>query len=155
MRSWRKLQSHDSSPLYYVDSNVFFYAKINDSKYGEASARILDLVGSERLTAAASSLVLLEVANAMTKYGLSGEVKSEVNAMLSLPMSMEILDSRDAKRGSEFFATYQISPYDCAHVAIMERIGSKLIISADRDFDKIREVTRVDPLKPTFPGNIE
>ena len=35
---------------------------------------------------------------------------------------------------------------DLVHVAVMRRVGVELIVSADRGFDQIPDVTRLDPL---------
>ena len=141
-----RLQNLDSSPIYYIDSNIFFYAKINDAKYGRSSGGILELISKAKVTAATSSLVLLEVSNSMVKYGLSKEVKQEIAAIISLPLRLEDLESTDASNATRLFEDHRISPYDCAHVAIMQRIGSTQIVSADKDFDRVQEIDRIDPL---------
>ncbi len=82
----------------------------------------------------------------MVKFGLSREVRREIAAILSLPLRLEDLEPIDASKASRLFEVYRISPYDCAHVAIMEKIGAKQIVSADRDFDRVEEIERIDPL---------
>lgn len=37
------------------------------------------------------------------------------------------------------------SARDLLHVAVMQRLGTKLIVSADRGFDRFSEVRRLDP----------
>ncbi len=106
------------------------------------------MIAAGSLNAATSSLVLLEVANSMRKYGLLREVEVEINAILSLPLRLETLEPGDAKRAAELFSTYRIGPYDCGHVAIMERVASKLIVSADKEFDKVKAIRRIDPVGP-------
>ncbi len=106
------------------------------------------MIAAGSLNAATSSLVLLEVANSMRKYGLLRQVEREIKAILSLPLRLETLEPGDAKRASELFSTYRIGPYDCGHLAIMERIASKIIVSADKEFDKVKVIRRIDPLNP-------
>jgi len=53
----------------YIDSNILFYAKIMDREYGEDCARILSLISKGELQAATSSLAVIELANALRKYG--------------------------------------------------------------------------------------
>jgi predicted nucleic acid-binding protein len=38
-----------------------------------------------------------------------------------------------------------MNPYDCLHAAVMKRMGLDEIISADKEFDKLRWITRIDP----------
>ena len=38
-------------------------------------------------------------------------------------------------------------PPDCVHAAIMKRYGIKEILSADKEFDKVPNIKRLDPLK--------
>ena len=59
--------------MIYIDSNIFFYAKIMDKKYGEACASIIEKIG-KGIKASISSLVILEAANALKKYGMEKEV---------------------------------------------------------------------------------
>jgi predicted nucleic acid-binding protein len=39
----------------------------------------------------------------------------------------------------------KISPYDCAHAAIMKRNGLSTIVSADKEFDRVNWLKRIDP----------
>ena len=46
-----------------------------------------------------------------------------------------------------FFDECGISPYDCVHASLMKRVGAVNIISADKDFDKVKWMKRLDPKK--------
>jgi predicted nucleic acid-binding protein len=129
----------------YLDSNVFFYAKIMDRVFGKPCSDILRSVASGDLQACTSSLVPIEVANAMRKYGLGEDVRDEVRAIFSLGLEVYSLDPTDVQEASEVYAASGISPYDCAHAAVMKRNGLDEIVSADREFDKIPWLKRIDP----------
>ena len=58
-------------PGLFIDSNVFFYAKIMDREYGEKCARVLRGIEAREIDAAASALIIVELANALRKFGLS------------------------------------------------------------------------------------
>ena len=45
----------------------------------------------------------------------------------------------------DVFQKVDISPYDCVHVATMRKLGVDKILSADKDFDKISGIQRIDP----------
>ncbi|MFQ6064591.1 MAG: type II toxin-antitoxin system VapC family toxin [Candidatus Bathyarchaeia archaeon] len=131
--------------VYFVDSNVFFYAKILDREYGKACAGILRRIGRGELEAVASTLVVVELANALNKYGLGDEVKDVVDAVFSLDMRVFEVDSMDVRVATGIFDEFRISPYDCVHAAVMKKAGVAEIISVDKDFDKIAWLKRLDP----------
>jgi len=131
--------------LYFIDSNVFFYAKILDREYGVACAEILDRISKGKLEAATSTLVIIELANALRKYGLSDEVKDVVDAVFSLDIHVFDVDSLGVRNAVGIFDEFRIGPYDCVHLAIMKDAGIADVISADRDFDKVNWIKRLDP----------
>ncbi|MEA1904371.1 MAG: type II toxin-antitoxin system VapC family toxin [Candidatus Hadarchaeota archaeon] len=131
--------------LAYIDSNILFYAKIMDTQYGEPCRRIIEDIARAELDATASTLVVLELANALRKYGLEEDVKDEVDAVYSLGMKMSPVDDVVVRRASSIYQKFRISPYDCVHVATMRKLDVSEIITADRDFDKVSGIRRIDP----------
>jgi hypothetical protein len=129
----------------YVDSNVFFYAKIMDGIFGKSCSDILRRIASDDMQASISALVPIEVANALRKYGLGKDVREEVRAIFSMGIEVYPLDPTDAREAAEIYAEAGISPYDCVHAAVMKKYGLNEIISADKEFDKIPWLKRVDP----------
>jgi len=130
---------------FFIDSNVFFYAKIMDARYGTACARIIRRIASGSLEASTSVLVPVEVANAMRKFGLADEITAEVRALYSLGVEVLTIDAPDALEAVEASGKSGVSPYDCLHAIVMKRNGLRDIISADTDFDKLDWVNRTDP----------
>jgi len=130
---------------YFIDSNIFFYAKIMDREYGEACAKILNMIVRGELKAATSSLAVVELANALRKYGLSNEVADVVDSVFSLDIQILQVDPLDVRNAVEIFDEFRISPYDCTHAAVMRKAGTNKIISADREFEKITWIKRIDP----------
>jgi predicted nucleic acid-binding protein len=54
----------------------------------------------------------------------------------------------DIRLAAEIFHLAKTGPYDCAHGAIMKRVGIQTILSADiSDFQKIPGIKPLDPLK--------
>jgi len=130
---------------FFIDSNIFFYAKIMDKEYGKECARVLNEIAKGRLKAITSSLAIIELANALRKYGLSGEAKKVVDAIFSLDIQIFSVDSIDIRNAAEIFDKTRISPYDCTHLAVMKKAKINKIISADNEFEKISWIKRVDP----------
>ena len=136
----------------YIDSNVFFYAKIMDRVFGNACSNVLRSVASGETKASVSALVPIEVANALTKYGLPNEVPAEIQAIFSMGLEVYPIDDSDAREVAEVFDRTRVSPYDCAHAIVMRRYGLKEIVSADTDFNKFEWVKRIDPRSFTTKG---
>jgi len=131
--------------VYFIDSNVFFYAKILDREYGDVCAKILDEIVKGELEAVTSTLVVIELANALRKFGLGNEVKEVIDAVFSLDVPVYEVDSLSVRDAAVIFNEFRISPYDCVHAAVMKRAGIVDVISADKDFDKIAWIKRLDP----------
>jgi len=141
----KRLKRGRTLAVCFIDSNVFFYAKILDKEYGGSCAKILRRIERGEIKAATSTLVVVELANALRKYGLSKEVKTVVDAVFSLDVQIFEVDPLDVRVAAQIFDEFKISPYDCVHVAVMKRAGIEEIISADSDFDKINWIRRLDP----------
>lgn len=135
--------------LFYIDSNIFFYAKIMDRKYGSACAKILKKIYEGEIKAATSTLTILEVANTLRKFSLEKKVYDEIRAILSLPLTILPLTLPIIHETLKIYKETKISPYDCAHAATMKNLKIKHIISADTDFGKIKWIERKDPLQAT------
>jgi len=133
------------SPV-FIDSNIFFYSIIRDQKYGEASVDIITDIYDKKLVAATTSLVLLEVANALRKYKVP-QIWRRIRAILSLPVKIIEMDISTIKKAIKLAERYRMSPYDAAHIIACMDKGINTIISADKEFDKIKEIKRVDPLE--------
>lgn len=132
---------------YFIDSNVFVNARIKDRKYGSSCARIITDLAQGRISAATSTLALIEVSNAMRKIGLAKEAALEISSIYSTGIAVSELLNVDVRLTTELFKTSGISPYDCAHAAIMKRTGLDTILSTDPHFEDIPGISRLDPLK--------
>jgi len=130
---------------HFIDSNVFFYAKILDREYGEACAKIVRKIAEGEVKAVTSVLVIIELVNALRKYKLGEEARNVVDATFSLDMSIYEIDSTDVRSAMMIFDEFKISPYDCVHASTMKRAGITSIISADKEFDRISWMKRLDP----------
>lgn len=97
------------------------------------------------MEAATSTLAIVELTNALGKYGLGDEVKDVVDAIFSLDIRVFEVDSLDVRIAARVYDEFRISPYDCVHVAVMKKASITEIISADKEFDKITYIRRLDP----------
>ena len=132
---------------YFLDSNIFVNAKIKDRKYGSSCARVITDLAEGRLSAATSTLALVEVSNALRKVGLGREVARETSSIYSTGITVSELLNVDVRLTVELFRSSSVSPYDCAHAAIMKRKRLDTILSTDPHFEDIPGINRLDPLK--------
>jgi len=132
---------------YFLDSNIFVNAKIKDRKYGSSCARVITDLAEGRLSAATSTLALVEVSNALRKVGLGREVARETSSIYSTGITVSELLNVDVRLTVELFRSSGVSPYDCAHAAIMKRTGLDTILSTDPHFEDIPGINRLDPVK--------
>ena len=137
--------------MIYVDTNIFIYGIENHPKYGELCKKILLDIESEKVKVSASVLVLVEIINVLTKINriLKGQgkkpldIKENIDAILSLPITWFDLDFLIIKKASEY--TYNVTGVDYIHIATMEINSVTEIVSADDELDKIKFIRRIDP----------
>jgi len=137
--------------MIYVDTNVFIYAIENHPKYGEICKKVLLDIESERVKASASILVLVEIINVLTKINriLKNQkkkpldIKKNIDAILSLPITWFDLDFLIIKKASEY--SYNVTGVEYIHIATMETNSVTEVVSADDELDKIKFIKRIDP----------
>ncbi len=123
-----------------------------DRRYGRSCSTLVRAIAGRRLDFAISSLILLEISNALRKYGWTREVTPEVRAISSLGIDVYPVDASDVREAAEIFDEARMNPYDCLHAAIMKRYHLTQIISADKEFEKLSWLNRIDPGSPiAFP----
>ncbi len=136
----------------YIDTNIFIYAISNNEKYGSVCRKILLDIENGKLRVCASMLVLVEIINSLSKINKelkkinqkSLEIKQNINAILSYPITWFELEFFTIKKSTEYF--FAIASTDYFHLATMELHSIKEIISADEELDKVDFIKRIDPL---------
>jgi len=131
---------------FYIDSNVFSNAAFADRRYGASCLRVLEDLHAGRIAGVASSLVLLEHANALRKFGrtkMAGEAVASARALLAHLFDVDAALAEDGVREA---LDVREDPYDGLHVATMRKHGLTAILSTDADFERFPGIRRVDPL---------
>ena len=133
----------------FVDANVFMYLAGSDALYRKACRRALLAATEQGTMLITSTEVLQEILhyhaarrrpeNARTVYRAVTDICDEI-----LPVT-----EHQTARALELLVRHPGLPArDALHVATMEVHGVERLLSADRHFDQIDTVTRVDPLAP-------
>ncbi len=130
----------------YIDSNVIFYAIIMDTVYGKRCGEILREAASGGICGTISTLVIIEVANAMKKYGLGRDAKKACTGVMSMPFRIVPLNEQIVHRALAISHDSGMGHYDSVHLATMEEAGLSRILTADKGFEGHQGVTRLDPL---------
>ena len=143
-----------SNPV-LLDVNVPMYAAGRRHPYKNACAWILTEVAQGTLDAAIDTETTQEI---LHHYGATGRRDIAVDMadylLQIVPKVYPILLS-DAQLAIDLFRRYGargIMARDVIHIAVMQNNGISTIISADRHFDGIAGVTRLDPLDMFRPG---
>ena len=135
------------SPVVFVDANVPIYASGRKHPQKEPCARVLMMAAENPRSFVTDAEVLQELLHrylASGRWTLGREVLrgfSEVMHGRIEPVHVEDIhlaaSLADGHPG--------ISARDLVHAAVMERLGTNLVVSVDTDFDRLPGVTRLDP----------
>ena len=135
------------SPVVFIDANVPIYAAGGDHPLKEPCARILRSVAEDPQPFVTDSEVFQELLHrylALGRWELGREVlrafAEAMDGRVEPVLAEDVLSaSRLADRHPD------VSARDLVHAAVMQRMGTSRIISADSDFDRIEGLERFDP----------
>ena len=135
------------SPAVFIDANVPIYAAGGNHPLKEPCAQILRCVAEDPQFFVTDSEVLQELLHrylALGRWALGREVlRAFAEAMHG---RIEPVRAEDVLAASELADRHpDVSARDLVHAAVMQRMGTGRIISADTDFDRLEGVERLDP----------
>ena len=135
------------NPAVFIDANVPIYTAGSDHPYKEPCARILRILADDPQSLVTDSEVLQEI---MHRYLASGRwiLGREVVWALAEAMHgrIEPVNGEDVIQAAELADRHPgVSARDLVHAAVMQRLGTYRIISADTDFDRLEGIDRLDP----------
>jgi predicted nucleic acid-binding protein len=146
--------------IYLIDTSIFMYARGKDHEYKEPCSDIILAIGSglfeQRLGQAVIDSELYQ--EILYRYSLIGKWDTAISLLCdiqkmgisTLPVGKEEVDK--IIKLAEKYKDDRISPRDIVHAATMNNNNIKKIISTDRDFDRIQEVERIDPVNLELTG---
>lgn len=137
------------SPV-WIDANVFFYVAGSDHQLKEPARTVLTLAQDiDRFSTDAE--VFQELLHRYMSQRVWAERRPWFNKFADLMRGrIEPMIAEDVELAGELAFKYQsLSARDLVHVAVMQRVGSTHIVSADRGFDAVDGITRLDPLLVT------
>ena len=129
-----------------IDANVFMYAAGREHPHKSTSVELLRRVASGALVAATDAEVLQEILHRYTALGR----RSDGNVVYSLardivPETLAV-DAATVDLARDLMGTQgHVTARDAVHAAVCIRNRLEGICTFDSDFDRIREVDRLDP----------
>ena len=143
------------SPAAFIDANVPIYAAGREHPNKEPCARILMLAAEHPRSFVTDAEVLQEL---MHRYLASGRwaLGREVLQAFAQVMHgrIEPVYEEDIHAAAKLADRHAgIGARDLVHAAVMERLGTDRIVSADADFDHLPDVTRLNPADVGEWGN--
>ena len=129
--------------ILYIDSNIFIFAATDKDELGQNCRELMELINEQKITCAASYLVVDEVIWILKKMvGKENAVKI-VKTMLSMPMKWIVVDRPVIMKMVDIYGRTTLDPRDAIHVSSMKDIGLSVILSEDADFDKVEGIERI------------
>lgn len=129
---------------FFVDANVVVYSGVRDSSYREPCLEIMAAITRGEVEGRTSTAVLEEVWH----VELSGRVREidglTARAYAILGPLLPVTD--EAFRRALGLQAPALGANDRLHVATCLTHGIDLVVSADREFDSVPQIRRVDPL---------
>lgn len=131
----------------FLDTNVFVYAGGRDHPYRDPCKRVLRLVVQGRLAGETSVAVVQELVHVVRRRSESGEhAVSRGRDAVELVDTLHEVAPADLARALDLLERHpHLLTADALHAAVALERGIEVMLSADRHFDGLRGITRVDP----------
>ncbi|OGD83056.1 hypothetical protein A3A54_00290 [Candidatus Curtissbacteria bacterium RIFCSPLOWO2_01_FULL_39_62] len=135
---------------YYIDTNIFIYStNPSDSRYSNCKT-ILEKI----ITGEIEALTSVETFEEIIHYGQKNKVvrKTILLCQKLLTTNLNIVSFTNKLLLSYLkivkrYSDSKVDSRDLIHVVSALKNDAEIIISADRDFDKITEIKRIDPFE--------
>lgn len=131
----------------FLDSAISIYAAGADHPYRDPCAQIIAALAAADHECVTSAEVLQEILNVYVRRGEPLRAVAVISGLLGvLPTEPEAVFASDIVDAATQVFSAVLSSRDRVHVAVMRRLGIDAIISADKGFDRVPGVRRLDPL---------
>ena len=133
----------------FLDTNVILRFVLQDHPEHTARAnRLMAELAAGGRSIATSEAVIVELVQVLSSKSLysfpRADIRRHLAAIIELP-GLEILHKATYLRALDHYVTMNVDFVDALNVAHMEREGIRIVVSFDRDFDKVTGITRREP----------
>ena len=132
----------------FLDVNIFMYAVGAPHPYKVPCIRILSDVEIGTLAAAVNTEIFQELLYRYSHIKLADKGVQLCRDILKYPLTILPVTEADIRSAVEVFDSHRgmgLKPRDAIHAATMQNNSISRLISADKDFDCLSFVTRMDP----------
>ena len=154
MNNMKKEQKEQELTLegdFYIDSNFFITSVIDLGNEGESARSIIEEIKKGVLRGHTSTLTLDEVLWIVQREKNRDISYESAKIIIKIPnLNFIGVDEEIMKQGLEIYSKYGLNPRDAIHLACMKKLKLDKIVTADSDFDKIKDVKRIDFTKIKF-----
>jgi len=132
----------------FLDTSIFMYAAGKPHEYKLPCIDILNMVNDRTHDFVIDTEVIQEILYRYHHIGLPESALELAWNVLDLVPVILPVSTEDVKLTLFYYKKYReynLPPRDCIHLAVMVNNGLKDIVTADRHFDHVEEVNRIDP----------
>ena len=143
---------HDALPplgIALLDADVCIHAAMSDSPAREACAWVITEIAHGRLNAAVDVAVVQEIIEHVGGAGRRDQAYELIHSLMQIVPIHYPMQAQDALLAANLCRMREaqvLRPSGCIHIAIMQHNGLNTIISLDPAYDRIPDITRLDPL---------
>ncbi len=131
---------------YFLDTNVVMYAAGSEHPLRQPCRRALRRAVEARVPLITDAEVLQEILHRYFAIRRPDAAAAVYRSTVDLCDEVMPITEKDTARALELLQVHaELTPRDAIHVATMESAGVRRLLSADRDFDVVPSVRRVDP----------
>ncbi len=142
---------NEAASLYFLDACVPIYAGGREHRYRESCARIVIGAARGELAVVTDAEVIQELAYHFRGLHLMSKGLKMAEELLEFVEAVLPVTRKEAARSLELLRAYPfLLPRDAVHIAVMESAGLTRIVTADRHFDRVVGIERVDPADLTW-----
>lgn len=128
----------------YIDANVFVYSVLDEKDIGENARNIIEKIKNNIFRGFTSTLTIDEILWAVQKQLGKEKAADIANDFISMT-NLEFLSvGIDIIKNSINEYKNSLDPRDAIHLASMQSKNIKIIVSSDSDFDKIKDIKRIN-----------
>ncbi len=135
--------------MQFIDANIFIRHLINDDpQKAQACFTLFQKAERNEVALTTSESVIAEVVYVLSSRATYHVPRAEIRALLYplvLLPGLKLPHRRMYLRALDIYAATKLDFEDALTVAQMERQHIKQILSYDRDFDRIEDITRREP----------
>ena len=137
----------------FVDANIFMYLAGSDPVRRDHCRSALRAADEQEITLVTSAEVLQEILHRYSAIDRRHDARVVYESVTTICSDIVPITEPQTARALDLLLRHPHVPArDALHVATMESRGIRRILSADRHFDRLEMVERVDPADFAQPG---